>query len=212
MQNHPSPKISSLTRKSTHPHKKESELLHEFEIAMRLITPCALSHFTAFHIHELTDQLPLKVFISVPTDVPLPALSHGNILKYDNTQYKYIRVRPSHFFGFMHISRGITKITVTDLERTLLDGLIHPQYCGGIREVIHAFTIKEFDAVLLVEYAKKLGNTLCKRLGWVLEHTGYTGILLDVLERIPSKGFIKLNASGIDIGPYNKRWMIRENV
>lgn len=212
MQKHLSTNIRSLSSKNARLHKRDSELLHEFEIATTLVTPCALSHFTAFQIHELTDQLPVKVFVSVPTDVPLPPLSHGNILNYENTQYKYIRVRPSHFFGCMHIARGATKITVTDLERTLLDGLIQPQYCGGIREVIHAFTVKEFDTVRMVEYAKKLGNSVSKRLGWVLEHTGYNGVLLDTLERIPSKGFIKLNASGNDVGPYNKRWGIRENV
>ena len=32
-------------------------------------------------------------------------------------------------------------MSVTDLERTLLDGLSMPQHCGDFAEVIHAFQL-----------------------------------------------------------------------
>lgn len=192
--------------------KRDSDLLHEFEIATKFIAPSALSHFTAFQIHELTDQLPLKVFVSVPRNAPLPHFQAGNQLTYEHTTYKFVLVPSAQFFGIMHIARGERKIPVTDLERTLLDGLMNPQYCGGLREVIHAFTIKEYDVVKIVDYAKRLGAIAVKRLGWVLEHTGYSGTLLEVLEKIPSKGINKLNASGKNEGPLNKRWRLYENI
>jgi predicted transcriptional regulator of viral defense system len=192
--------------------RQQNDLLHEFEIATSFITPSSLSHFTAFQIHELTDQLPLKVFLTVPRNAPLPRLQAGNQLTYEHTTYKFILEPAAQFFGIMHIARGKQTIPVTDLERTLLDGLIQPQYCGGLREVIHAFTIKEFEVIKIVDYAKKLGTTAVKRLGWVLEHTGYTGTLLEVLEKIPSKGMVKLNASGAAGGLLNKRWGLYENI
>ena len=41
--------------------------LHEFEIATRLVTPSAISHLSAFHYHELTDQIPQTVFSTTLT-------------------------------------------------------------------------------------------------------------------------------------------------
>ena len=32
-------------------------------------------------------------------------------------------------------------VTITDVERTLLDGLAMPQHCGGFAEVVHAFQV-----------------------------------------------------------------------
>lgn len=47
------------------------------------------------------------------------------------------------------------RIRITHPERTLVDGLTAPQYCGGLPEVLHAFTVRAPNA---------------KRLGWILEH------------------------------------------
>ena len=38
--------------------------VHEFEIATYLVKPSAISHFSAFHVHELTDQIPQIVYAS----------------------------------------------------------------------------------------------------------------------------------------------------
>ncbi len=186
----------------------DREPIHEFESGTRLVQPSIISHFTAFHIHELTDQIPLKIYASSPTKTNLP----GKRFTYKGTSYRYVQIKKEHFFGFKHIWRGSTKVPITDLERTLLDGLIKPKYCGGMREVIHGFTVKKFDVKKIVEYALRLDASVAKRLGWVLEKTGYKGKLLKKLEAVPRKGFVKLNPSGENTGPYNKRWNIRENI
>ncbi|MES4786544.1 MAG: transcriptional regulator, partial [Nitrospiraceae bacterium] len=69
---------------------------------------------------------------------------------------------------------GEARVTITDPERTLLDGLTMPQYCGDFAEVLHAFEVRGADLNLerIVEYALKLDATTAKRLGWVLEHQG----------------------------------------
>jgi predicted transcriptional regulator of viral defense system len=49
------------------------------------------------------------------------------------------RVRPERYFGVERVWVGEARVTVTDPERTLLDALAMPQYCGDFAEVLHAF-------------------------------------------------------------------------
>ena len=53
---------------------------------------------------------------------------------------------------------GETRVTITDPERTLLDGLAMPRYCGDFAEVLHAFEARGTDLELqrIIEYALKL--------------------------------------------------------
>ncbi len=185
---------------------------HEFEIATHLVRPSAISHFSAFHIHELTDQIPQIVYVSTPTGSSLPRVHAGELFSYKGVRYQFISVRKDHFFGIEHVWIGEAQIPVTDLERTLLDGLIKPKYCGGFMEVLHAFTTRNFDIKKITEYALRLDASVAKRLGWVLEKIGHRGEALTSLSTLPLKGFVKLDTSGEKIGPYNKRWHIQENI
>ncbi len=186
----------------------DREPINEFEIATRLVRPSALSHLTAFHIHGLTDQFPLKVYAITLLGTKVPPKS----FTYRGNSFVYVQLKKEYYFGFDHIWRGNTKIPITDLERTLLDGLIKPKYCGGMREVIHAYTIIDYDIEKLIAYALRLDASIAKRLGWILEHIGYENDLLKKLKAVPRKGYVKLNPSGKDTGNYNKRWQIRENI
>jgi hypothetical protein len=69
---------------------------------------------------------------------------------------------------------GETRVTITDPERTLLDGLNMPRYRGDFAEVLHAFEARGTDLELqrIIEYALKLDAATAKRLGWVLERHG----------------------------------------
>lgn len=185
---------------------------HEFEIATHLVKPSAISHFSAFHIHELTEQIPRIVYVSAPTGSSFPRVRKGELFSYRGVRYQFISVRKDHFFGIEHVWINEAKIPVTDLERTLLDGLIKPKYCGGFMEVLHAFTVRNFDIKKIIDYALRLDESVVKRLGWVLEKIGYSEEVLAGLSRLPHKVFDKLDASGEKIGPYNKRWYIQENI
>ena len=55
--------------------------------------------------------------------------------------YRFIQVRPERFFGTEKVWIGDARVAITDLERTLLDGLSMPQCCGDFAEVLHAFEI-----------------------------------------------------------------------
>ena len=50
-----------------------------------------------------------------------------------DTTYRFVQVRPKRFFGTEKVWTGEARIAVTDLERTLLDGLSMPQYLRRLR-------------------------------------------------------------------------------
>ena len=88
--------------------------------------------------------------------------------------------------------------SITSLERTLLDGLAMPRYCGGFGEVIHAFgeALPRADIDRMVADAPRLGVAVAKRLGWVLETHGIEDRHLEELADLPVKGYRKLDANG----------------
>lgn len=187
--------------------------IHEFEIATHLVAPSTISHFSAFHTHELTDQIPQIVFATTPTGASLPRVPRGELFTYKDVRYCYSQIKSEHFFGIETIWIGEARIPITDLERTLLDGLMKPKYCGGFMEVLAAYsTPREINISKLVDYALRLDISVAKRLGWVLEHIGIGDEYLDTLAALPFAGFIKLDTSAKKSGPYSKRWQIQENI
>jgi predicted transcriptional regulator of viral defense system len=193
---------------------------HEFEVAMALVNPAAISHWSALHHHGLTEQAPRKVFVLTTTTASLPRARHpkakgtANGYPVRGMSYHFIRVRPERFFGIEKECIGDARVTITDPERTLLDGLSMPQYCGDFAEVLHAFEVRRdaLDVERIILYACKLDTATAKRLGWVLQLQGIDPALLNPLVNLPIKGYRKLDPTGPRKGPYNRRWMIQENL
>ncbi len=128
--------------------------------------------------------------------------------------YRFVQVMPDRFFGARKYWIGESQVMVTDPERTLLDGLTMPRYCGDFAEVLQAFETHEaaLDLERIVTYALQLDAVTVKRLGWVLERLDITSPELDRLAEYPIKGYRLLDPSRPRQGPLNRRWMIRENL
>jgi predicted transcriptional regulator of viral defense system len=192
---------------------------HEFEIAMALVDPAAISHWSALHHHGLTDQAPRRVFVLTTSGV-VPRV-RGARAKEDrqgfpvgDTTYQFVQVKPERYFGTDKVWIGDARVTITDPERTLLDGLSRPHYCGDFAEVLHAFEVRgaDLDLQRISKYALKLDAATAKRLGWVLEHQGVDPSRLERLAGLPINGYRSLDPTGPRKGPCNMRWMIQENL
>jgi len=195
---------------------------HEFEIAMNLANPAAISHWSAMNHHGLIAQVPITVFVLTTSESSFPRVrgikSRGMSYrgyKSGNASYRFIQVKPEHFFGTKEMLICNTIVSITDLERTLLDGLCRPQYCGGsFAEVLYAFNAAgaELNVKRIVEYALRLNAATAKRLGWILEYWGYDFSEFSELLELPVKGYRKLDPTAPRKGPCNSRWMIQENL
>lgn len=193
---------------------------HEYEVAMALVSPAAISHWSALHHHGLTEQAPRKIFVLTSTLTTVPrvrgakAKGTGHEYPVGGIIYQFVRVKPERYFGTEKTWIQEARVTITDPERTLLDGLSMPQYCGDFAEVLHAFEVRggRLDIERIVAYACKLDTATAKRLGWVLELQGVDRALLEPLLQVAIKGYRKLDPTGPRKGPCNRRWMIQENL
>lgn len=194
--------------------------VHEFEIAMALVNPAAISHWSALHYHGLTEQAPRRVFVLTTTGALIPRARSRDKgpsergYRLGETVYQFVQVKREHYFGMEKVWMGEAQVMVTDPERTLLDGLDSPQYCGDFGEVLHAFQVRSphLDLDRIISYAQRLNLAIAKRLGWVLESLGVDFSKLDVLAKIRTKGYRVLDSTGPRKGPCNRHWMIQENL
>lgn len=193
---------------------------HEFEVAMALVTPAAISHWSALHYHGLTEQTPRKIFVLTTTEASVPrrrgaeSKSGEDGYVVGDTAYRLVQVKPERFFGTEQVWVGESRVKITNLERTLLDGLSMPRYCGDFAEVLHAFRMgsARLNVERITDYALRLDMATAKRLGWVLEHQELNSTYLDRLAALPVKGYRPLDPTGPRKGHCNNRWMIQENL
>jgi len=191
--------------------------LHEFEVAMALVNPAAISHWSALNYHGLTEQTPRWVFVTTTVrSVPRHRQENRTTEGYSigDTIYKFVQIEPKRFFGIEDVWVNEARIRMTDPERTLIDGLIAPQYCGDFAEVLHAFEVRgqKLDVERIIEYAFKIDSATAKRLGWILEQQGILSVHLKRLMAIPIKGYRVLDPTGPRRGQCDKRWMIQVNL
>lgn len=193
---------------------------HEFEIAMALVNPAAISHWSALHHYGLTEQIPRKVYVLTTTGVSLPRTRGTRVERVSDgypvgdTVYQFVQVKPERYFGTRKVWVDEARVTATDPERTLLDGLSRPRYCGDFAEVLHAFEARgtALDVERIVGYALRLDAATAKRLGWVLEQQGVHSSKLERLAAVSIKDYRKLDPTGPRKGPYSRQWMIQENL
>lgn len=194
--------------------------IHEFEIAMALVQPAAVSHWSAMHFHGLTQQAPRRVYVLTTTDVAMPRKRHAGRPDGDDgfpaggATFTFVGVAAERYFGTRQVWTGEARVTVTDPERTLIDGLSKPQFCGDFAEVLQAFQVRlaELDLGRIIDYALRLDGATARRLGWVLEHLGLESPQLERLRSVAVSGYRTLDPTGERRGPCDRRWMIQVNL
>jgi predicted transcriptional regulator of viral defense system len=127
-----------------------------------------VSHASAMDIHGMTTQPQLVVYIT-----RLRVMRSRTVL---GAEFRFVYCKRAHFFGTVeHWADKQEKVVVSDLERTVLDGLRQPQYCGGVTEVAKGFWMRRTDVDVhkLVDYALRLNiGAVIRRLGYLLEVYG----------------------------------------
>ena len=190
--------------------------ISEYEVAMFLASPAVISHSSAMYIHKLIAFVPDSIFVSVGNKVSLPRVGGSNnaVSVINGTAYRFVQVPKQEYFGIQQMWLDGVQIFVTNIEKTLIDALLKPKYCGGIAGVIAAFekSSSELNLEKIISYAQKCDVAISKRLGWHLERNGVAESILEPLISRVSNGFVKLDTTNKNFGVYNKKWMINENL
>ena len=186
--------------------------IHEYEIATALTKPSCIAYISAFGYHNLTDQISSLFYVLAPEHAEQTRSYSTYSIR--GITYRIIRTKQVHYFGCEQRWIGQIQVPITDLERTLIDGIIKPKYCGGMREVLHGYTeaIDRIDIDKIISYAEKISIAACKRLGWILSYLGVKDKQLRPLLDKKATSYTKLDASGPSKGKWNKKWLLQENL
>ncbi|MCK5309594.1 MAG: hypothetical protein KAJ33_06345 [Thermoplasmata archaeon] len=185
--------------------EKGKYTLNQFVIASMLVEPYCISYWSALHHYGFTEQIPSTVFIQTTA-----RKKHQNIEIF-GINYKIIRLTPEKFFGQNKEWFINDPIMITDKEKTIVDCLDKPQYCGGMIEVIKGIREREFDPNLISKYASKIKNTgVIRRLGFLSDYYGLELKLPNINKNI--RNYLLLDPTMPDEGKKNSKWRLTINL
>jgi len=171
--------------------------------------PYFLSHASAMELHRMVTQPQFVIFVSSTKRIPKQTL-HG-------TQFRFVLLKSKDFFG--NTKHWVTKqesVEISDLERTILDGLRHPEYCGGITDVAKGLWMRRDDVRVakLIDYVHRLGvGSIYRRLGYLLDLFGIgTHAELQSLRTSLTATYVPLDPSLPSEGSYAAKWRLQLNI
>jgi predicted transcriptional regulator of viral defense system len=126
-----------------------------------------ISFYSAMEIHNMVTHPLTKVYISTPVQ------QYKKILGIRNVEFEFIYTSKQNIWGIENYwATKSEKVRVSDVEKTIIDCLYRPKYCGGILEIIKGiwFQRDKIDFDRLLSYSLKFDkNIVIKRLGYILE-------------------------------------------
>ena len=168
-----------------------------------------ISHASAMDIHQMVTQPQLVIYATT-----IKAIRPRFVL---GTEFRFVRCKAEHLFGTTdHWATKTQKVQVSDLERTVIDGLKQSEYCGGFSEVAKGFWMRrdDIDPKKLLKYALHLD------IGAVYRRLGYLLCLFDIeafseietLQRKLTSSYATLDPMLPDEGKFMARWRLLVNV
>ncbi len=182
--------------------EKGKYTLNEFVIGSLLIEPCAIAYWSALNHYGFTEQIPTTVFLQTIS------WKEKQEIEVFGVKYRIVRIKENKFFGIRKEWIEETQINITDREKTIIDCMDKPQYCGGIVEVAKALKNGNFDNNKLIMYAKKIGNSgVIRRLGFLCDILGIT----INLPKVEVRNYLYLDPTMPKKGEKNAKWRLIVN-
>ena len=168
-----------------------------------------LSHCTAMEAHQMLTQPQLVVYVST--------LNPKRARSIMGMEFRFVRCTKKQIFGIEeHWATKQDKVRVSDIDRTIIDGLKQPEYCGGITEVAKGLWMQreKVSPERLVEYAIRLNiGAVIRRLGYLLElYELGTDKTAKALTNRLTNTYVSLDPVLPNQGKHLHRWRLRLNV
>ncbi len=168
-----------------------------------------VSHASAMDLHQMVTQPQLTVFVTSPK-----AIRPRTVL---GMEFRFVRCKAKDMFGIMeHWATKTERVRVSDIERTVIDGLKQPEHCGGFTEVAKGFWMRRevISPSKLADYALQIGvGAVVRRLGFLLETFEVPAV--NELERLSAtltSTYALLDPMMPAEGPYQAQWRLRVNI
>ncbi|HAE38935.1 MAG TPA: hypothetical protein DCG57_09890 [Candidatus Riflebacteria bacterium] len=200
-----------------------------YELALTLKRHAYLCHYTAMFLHGLTDNIPKTIYSNTElkpsnnynsNELKQDAIDRAfannmrqsnQIAKYKNLEIYLLNSKSVDQVGVKDFDFNGVKLRVTDIERTLIDITVRPNYAGGTEEVLNAYKAAKNKVSVnrLLATLKKLDYTYPyhQSIGFYLERAGYDESVLDLIEKIEIKYNFYLTYK-IKDKDYSARWKL----
>ena len=183
---------------------------HEFIIASYLIEPYYVGFRSALNYFGYTEQISGTIFIASTSRKLKSSLEISGVT------YRFVFMSKSKFFGYKQISIDGGQVNISEPEKTIVDCLDRPRYCGGISEVAKALRYgqKELEFTKMAEYSMRNGNKAAsQRLGYLIETLGFkANKAVEILLQSMSTRYIPLDTLSEPKGKYMERWKVILNI
>lgn len=140
-----------------------------------LIRVYYVGFWTALNYWGMTEQVPRTIFIATT--------KRKRDVEYGPTKFEFVTLSKRRFFGFVHERVAGISFAVSTREKTIVDCLLYPRYCGGLEEAVKGIwnAREDLDFDKLLDFAKRIGvGVVERRLAYVLD-------VLQVGKRMPSR-------------------------
>ena len=187
--------------------EKNRYTIHEFIPASVLVDPYSIGYWSALHHYGLIEQPSRTVFIQTTSR------KGKNRTEIFGLPYWIIHISEKKFFGIRKEWIDGSKVFITNPEKTILDCLDQPRYCGGVIETIKALENakkeRNLDLDKLSKYAIEFGNSaVVRRLGYICH---LLGITIDLPE-VTSHSYLYLDPTLPKKGNCNSKWRLKINL
>jgi predicted transcriptional regulator of viral defense system len=177
-------------------------------LASQIVKPYYISYWTALSFYGWTEQPSRTIFIATTKS--------KKTIELQGTNFKFVRLRSNRFFGFNEQWVGNQKVSVADKEKTIVDCLDQPRYCGEIVEVVKGIWNgrQELSFEKIIEYARTMNNgAIIKRLGFLMDmlEIHKSKLRKEMMKNLTS-GYVALDPDSKIKGTYNKEWNLSINV
>jgi hypothetical protein len=211
------------------PHftKKERYIITNatiFQVAISLVKKSYLSHFSAVYLHGLTNQIPKTIYISSEqskkNNVDREIEQNAIDVAFSRAQRKSSTTTIYNGYTFllhnsMYSNRtgvySLDGLSITNIERTLIDVTVRPGYAGGVDSVLDIYrrAIDRISINKLIATLEKLNfiYPYHQAIGFYLEKAGYNLKKLEPLFQIEMKFDFHLTYEIIE-KEYSSRWRL----
>jgi hypothetical protein len=201
-----------------------------YEIAVTLRPRSYISHYPAVFLHDLTTQVPKSIYTtkeltakfqlnqvltqsSIDKAFKSPQRRSGLQTEYEDYTIILLNGKYSNRSGVLLSTRYKNSFSYTGIERTLLDITVRPNYAGGAFAVLEAYRraisnegISENKFLTNLKTANFI-YPYHQAIGFYLSRTGYSGKLLDTLDKM-SKMFDFYLDYNMPSKVYDEQWRI----
>jgi predicted transcriptional regulator of viral defense system len=152
-----------------------------YAVVPHLVKDHYVGFWSALNHWGMTEQSPRSVFVATT--------KRKRDVDFGPTRFEFVTLAPMKFFGFVEDKVAGGTFNVSTREKTIVDCLALPKYCGGLDEAAKGVwnARQELDFAKTLRFAQRYGvDVVVRRLGYVLS---LLHVQTKLAKRIAKKGF-----------------------